>query len=47
MWPATAFLVVRGSIQKSSNLKYSPTHHSKNVSAEANLNRDLLRFTLD
>jgi len=44
MWPATAFSVTRGSIQEIlSNLKFPPTYHV-NVSAEANLNQELLPF---
>jgi len=44
---ATTFSVARGSNQEiCSNLKFPPTYHS-NVSAEANLNRDLLLFSLE
>ena len=47
MWPATAFTVARGNIQKNLQIWNFLQPITVNVRAEANLNRDLLQLPLE
>jgi len=44
MWPTTAFSVARGSIHENLQIKNILQLNTENISAEANLNRDLFLF---